>query len=258
MDGWVVDIDNQGSPSQPRPLVVGFGEDMGPTWSPDGKWLAYHSHRGPVPYPLYDSPEHTDDIWLRSATDTSGAEIRLTTFGWEASPPDWAPDGRRLVFDSWQKGGTPGVAQPWIVSIDPGTGRPSSVQRLPLPPGFQGSHFTAWSPKGSEIALVERIDTRRQALWVVKEDGSSPRKLTEYECYTYGGVTWSPDGRDLFYGGLAGSRVQIFRISGSGGAPRQITDDSLNVMHPAISPDGHWLAATRILWRKQLQRIRLP
>ena len=56
MDEWVVTLDATGQPSTPRPLVTGYGEDMGAAWSPDGKWLAYHSHRAAVPYPLYDSP----------------------------------------------------------------------------------------------------------------------------------------------------------------------------------------------------------
>ena len=39
---------------------------------------------------------------------------------------------RRLVFGTWTKA-TPGVSQPWIATIDPGTGRAKGITRLPLP-----------------------------------------------------------------------------------------------------------------------------
>ena len=56
LDGWVVDLDSQATAvSAPKPFVVGYGEDMSPAWSPDGRWIAYHSHRSADPVPFYSA-----------------------------------------------------------------------------------------------------------------------------------------------------------------------------------------------------------
>jgi Tol biopolymer transport system component len=256
MDGWAVAVDASGAvTSRAHPFITGFGEDMGPAWSPDGRWVAYHSHRSPDPVPLYESPGRTDDTWLRSAA--GGAEIRLTDSGYEVGPPDWAPDSRRLIFDSWEKNGPPRFAKPWVVTIDPATGRSLGAVRVPLPEGVAGITNEAWSPAGDEIAFVQRIDDQARALWVSRPDGTHAHKLTSFMSYTIGGVAWTPDGQNILYGALADDRMQVFAIARSGGAGRQLTRSDVNMMHPTVSPDGRLVAASRIAWRKELRRVSL-
>ena len=257
MDGWVVGLDSAGAVTSPATSwIAGFGEDMGPVWSPDGHWVAYHSHRSATAVPLYESPGRTDDEWLMLAA--GGPEIRLTDFGFEVGPPDWAPDGRHLIFDSWDKGGVPRFAKPWIVTIDPGTGRSLGAARMPLPPGVAGIGGEAWSPRDAEIAFIERIDDVRRALWLSRPDGGDARKLVEFRSYTLGGIAWTPDGQELLYGALADDRMQIFAIARTGGTPRQLTHGDVNMMHPSVSPDGRLVAASRIPWHKELRRMTLP
>ena len=256
MDGWVVGVDTSGRVTSPaRSWITGFGEDMGPVWSPDGRWVAYHSHRSAAAVPLYESPGRTDDEWLMPAG--GGAEIRLTDFGFEVGPPDWAPDGQRLIFDSWEKNGVPRFAKPWIVTIDPATGHPMGSKRMPLPSGVAGITGEAWSPAGDEIAFVERIDDIRRGLWVSSVDGKTSQRLADFQCYTIGGVAWTPDGKQLLYGAIVDDRMQIFAIPRAGGAARQLTSDAANVMHPSVSPDGRLVAASRIPWHKELRRMTL-
>jgi WD40-like Beta Propeller Repeat len=257
MDGWVVGVDGTGAAtSPPRAWITGFGEDMGPVWSPDGRWVAYHSHRSATPVPLYESPGRTDDTWLMRSS--GGPEIRLTDFGFEVGPPDWAPDGRQLIFDSWEKGGVPRFAKPWIIAIDPASGKSLASKRLPLPAGVAGIGGEAWSPKGDEIAFIERIDDVKRALWLMRSDGSAARRVVEFPSYTLGGVAWTPDGQQLLYGALVEDRMQIFAIPRAGGAAHQLTQGDVNMMHPSVSPDGRLVAASRIAWRKELRRMKLP
>jgi dipeptidyl aminopeptidase/acylaminoacyl peptidase len=254
MDGWRLGVDSAGAVTSPaQSWIAGFGEDMGPVWSPDGRWVAYHSHRSATAVPLYESPGRTDDEWIMRAG--GGPEVRLTDFGFEVGPPDWSPDSRQLIFDSWDKNGVPRFAKPWIVTIDPATGHSLGAKRVPLPPGVAGIAGEAWSPRDAEISFIERIDDARRALWLSRPDGGGARKLVEFPSYTIGGVAWTPDGQGLLYAALADDRMQIFAIPRTGGAPRQLTHGDANMMHPSVSPDGRLVAASRIQWRKELWRI---
>ncbi len=259
LDAFVVSVNDSGRPTAaPKPIVAGYHEDFTPTWSPDGAWIAYHSHRPPTPVPLYDSPGHTDDIYLRRPGAPTSREIRLTDWGWETGVADWAPDGRHLVFDTWDRGGPPGIAHPWIVTIDTASGRLLARRRLPLPPGVAGTRFASWSPRGDAIAFIAQEQPGRQALWVASLDGRRFRKLATFANWTYGGLDWTPDGASIIYGALApgGERIALFRIPAAGGTPAQLTHDSASVLQPQVAPDGRWIAATRLLHRKVLWRLR--
>jgi Tol biopolymer transport system component len=255
LDAGVVDVDAEMRPtSEMTPIVAGYHEDFTPAWSPDGRWIAYHSHRSAGPTPFYAGEGSTDDLYLRHPSAPPGEEIRLTDFGWEVGMADWSPDGRQLVFDSWDRGGPPGISKPWIATIDPATGRPLSVERLPLPEGVESSLLAAWSPLGGEIALVERAGRSRHALWILSVDGTQAEKLLEFPSSTYGGVDWTPDGQQLVFSALEEGRMQLFVLPRVGGEPRLLTDDSESLIHPQVSPGGRWVAATRARRAKELRR----
>jgi Tol biopolymer transport system component len=58
-----------------------------PSWSRDGKWLAFESDR--------DSPDHLYAIFI--ARRTGGATTQITPNVLHANHPAWSPDGKRIV-----------------------------------------------------------------------------------------------------------------------------------------------------------------
>jgi Tol biopolymer transport system component len=258
LDVGVVTVDSQARcKSKMKPIVSGYHEDFTTAWSPDGRWMAYHSHRSPTPVSSYRAAGSTDDLYLRPVKGGPAEEIRLTDFGWEVGVGDWSPDGRRLVFDSYDRGGPPGVSKPWIVTIDPSTGKPVCVERLALPDPIKNATGESWSPIGDEIAFEERAEGNGRILWVISAEGKRAEKLAEYTSSTSSGLDWTPDGKHIVYGALAGERLQIFTVPRSGGSPRQLTNDPTNLMHPQVSPDGRWIACTRMAQTKEIRRMRI-
>jgi Tol biopolymer transport system component len=257
LDAGVIAVDSQAHPVPPmKPLITGYHEDFTPAWSPDGKWLAFHSHRSPSPVSSYEGAGSTDDIYLRPASGGPGDEIRLTDFAWEDGVADWSPDGRSLVFDSWERSGIMGISKPWIITIDPATGKPLKVERLPLPDPMRNARWGSWSPKGDEIAFEESGQGNARNLWAVSRDGKSAQKIASYTSSTYGGLDWMPDGKTIVFCGLAGERMQLFAVPRTGGSPRQLTKDAANLMHPQVSPDGRWIACTRMAITKGVRRLK--
>jgi Tol biopolymer transport system component/ketosteroid isomerase-like protein len=252
-DGGSIELNTTGSTASITPLLTNYHEDFEPNWSPDGKWIAYHSHRAATPVVSYGAPGSTDDIWLKRAD--SSDQVQITKDKWEVGSPDWSRDGTRLVYTGWVPH-QPRRTYASIITIDPTTGRLLSDVAVPL--GEVPSAETAfWSPTSDEIAIEAVRAPGRRELWVVKPDGGDARKIVEYTLHTYGGVSWTPDGSALIYPSIVDDRMQLFKVSAGGGTPVQLTRDLGHLLHPRVSRDGRWIAATRLINTKQLRRLRL-
>jgi len=246
-----------GAPSgEPEPLITGYHQDLTPSISADGRWLAWHSRRSATPVPYYAGPGVADDVFVRAADDPAALERRISEAGWEVGNPSWGPDGR-LVFDTWDRGGVPSFSRPWIATIDPGSGEPLATEPLRLPDEIAGSVSAVWSPIADELLLVERRDPRSQTLWLMSLSGENAERLVDFESRTLGGADFTPDGGTVVYAALVEGRMQLYEISREGGAPQRLTDDDAGLMHPSVSPDGRWIAATRLVQRKEVRRVPL-
>ncbi len=257
----VVDVDVDARPvsagAARRALVSGYHEDFTPAWSPDGAWLAYHSHRSPTAVPMYMSEGVTDDIYLLRAGESTTQETRLTDFCWEVGMVDWSPEGRRLLFATWDKQGEPGISLPWIATLDLETGAATSFERVAFPEPLRSARMLSWSPVAEEIAIENDDDDGTQSLWVLSLDTGLAEKLVDIDCKTYCGVDWTHDGQSLIYSALVDGRMQLFNISRSGGETTQLTNDSGSILLPQVSMDGRWISATRIELTRELLRMEL-
>ena len=164
---------------------------LSPTWSPNGRQIAFHSRRGSQVVP--DS-----NIWV---IDTDGKNLRQLTHHpeWD-NYPDWSPDGLQIAFDSdrLSKEGEPPRTEIYVMDAD--GGNVTQVTDL----GFASK--PRWSPDGEWILFEGIIDQGRQ-IYAIRPNGtglwqvSAPRPETGM--YLGG---WSPDGRRMVY--LAAVRAQ--------------------------------------------------
>ena len=106
---------------EPRRIVrQSYSEDQGMQWSPNGRWIVFHTH------------EESDDIWLMAA-DGSGAR-QISEDGHETGWARWSPDGRFVVFTSYRRDET-GARHGglYVIGVDQETGE------VTAPPGTGAS-----------------------------------------------------------------------------------------------------------------------
>jgi len=261
LDSHVVSVDDRARPlTEPTVLVAGSHEDFTLTWSPCGRWIAYHTHRAPTnSIEFYDAHGAHDAVFVRAAEDPQAPETEVSENGWEIFQPRWSPDGRVILYSSWNRKGHPGIYDLWAVDFDPETGRKVGHRRVPMPEGLVSPCWAGWSPDARELVIEDACDIGERALWIISADGSSGRKIHQYQAHTYGGADYARDGRHIVFSGLdERDRMALYEISVDGGTARKLTDDDHNIVHPVVSPGGRWIAATRIattqeLWRAPLQ-----
>jgi dipeptidyl aminopeptidase/acylaminoacyl peptidase len=91
-DIWVVAADNTDKGAHLTQVTTNPGPDRSPTWSPDGKWIAYVSELDPHLY--YYNTQH-----LAVAPSTGGqAKVLTLSFDRTVRRPRFSADGRSIYF----------------------------------------------------------------------------------------------------------------------------------------------------------------
>jgi TolB protein len=204
--------DAEVDPSTPQGLLF----QIEPAWSPDGRTIAFASKRS-----------GTLDLYAMKM-DGSGTR-RLTSTKDDDVQPDWSSDGERIVFTR----GSPGRL--YVMGADR-----AGARRLM---GGQAEETEpAWSPDGRWIAYVRRQPgTSIRELWLVRPDGSQPRRLTRLNGVAQA-PAWSPDGRRVVFSADVGDgRFDIYTVGVDGKGMRLVTSGE-DSFEPAWSPDGKTIA----------------
>jgi Tol biopolymer transport system component/DNA-binding winged helix-turn-helix (wHTH) protein len=252
-----------------------------PTWSPDGRWIAYSSdHAG------------NSDIWVQPITAEN--PVQLTSSLGNDWQPAWSPDGKYLAFRSERSGGglyiVParggverkiadfGYKPQWsrdglkilfygplrsansrstelfVVDLDGGPPR----QILPdLLPGFQ-SFRASWYPEGQRVSVYGiRRGQDGPGLWTVSLSGRDlvhsemapdvTQHLKEAEV-NFTNFVWSPRGDALFFEGASEDVTNVWRVMvnpatlrWTAGPDRLTTGAELN-NNISVSSDGSRIA----------------
>ncbi len=211
-DIWCVDYDGENL----LRLTANRTLNLFPTWSPDGKQVAFMSWR-----------EGQQGTYL---LDTATGGVRLVS----ESPgsnlgPAWHPDGTELLV-SLSK-----VGQHEIYRMDL---RGRIKRRLTISPAIEVS--PTWSPNGRDIVFTSDRSGTPQ-LYIMDADGSGRRRLT-YEGRYNDSAAWSPSGEQIVYACRESDLTQLILIESTGENRRILTEESWrNCEDPAWAPDGRHL-----------------
>ena len=152
---WRIDIDGTNA----KQLTDGGDEDL-PRFTPDGKWVIYHS----IIHSRYS---------IRKISIDGGEPITLVSE--TATQPDVSPDGKLLSYFGRRAGATE-----WEIFVVPIEGG-SPIAAFPLPttvePEWPGLR---WTPDGTGLTYVATVqgvsNVWRQAL-----SGGEPKPLTDFK-----------------------------------------------------------------------------
>ena len=213
---WLVDANG----ANHRPLVQGAGGYGSPVWAPNGRAIAY------------------------VANEESGAEVRIFYLDTQRSGTitrvpagagnlTWSPDGRTLAFQSF---------------VEEGSDDPAA-----MPPQPEGSDWAG--PARVINGVVYRADGEGYLpngyaqIFVVPADGGTPRQLT-YQARNHDGrLSWSPNGRTLYFSANAEDgweydpvEADIYSLDITSGAVTRLTTRDGPENNPVVSPDGRRIA----------------
>ncbi len=155
------------------------GADGGPSWSPDGRYIAFTSAR-----------TGQGDIYVMDVNDIAAAPRRLTFQETSAELfISWAPDSRSIAFVGHDDNG-------------------DNIYLLDMEQSSNPTLLTGWghtqtrpsfSPDGQKVAFYSNHqDSKRFDLYVLSL-GGEPSLLVEGVVMNSRGPTWTPDGNHLVF-----------------------------------------------------------
>jgi eukaryotic-like serine/threonine-protein kinase len=189
LDIWVKQLDRG-----PFTRLTFSGRDLRPTWSPDGRQVAF----------VRDSASG-GDVWARAA-DGGGTERRLTHFGRAIQEVSWSKDGRWLLVRTETgaagSGDIVAVSALGDTALVPIAATPATELQPALSPNGRWIAYVS-NEAGVNEVFVRPFPNADAGHWQVSNGGG-------------GSPVWSPDGKELFF--LNGSDRLISAEIGPGPA----------------------------------------
>jgi Tol biopolymer transport system component len=222
-----------------RLLTTGLFDDIQPSWSPDGRTIAFvrarQSRRKLEPGDVFGA-YWEGDVW--AIDRATGRETKLVE---DAYNPAFSPDGRRVAIDApWA-----GQRRIWVVDS-----QGHNPKQLTSDISEAIAHVRPrWSPDGRRIVFQNKESTKFDVR-IVDLDTQTLHWVTN-DLFQDLQPVWSPSGRHIYFSSYRSGGLNLWRIAvtSSGkprGAAQQMTTGAGQDLEPALSPDGARLAfATR-------------
>ncbi|MGB9618922.1 MAG: carboxypeptidase regulatory-like domain-containing protein, partial [Armatimonadota bacterium] len=206
--------------SNPHPVTNDPFQDWHPSWSPDGRKLAFTSDRS-----------GNIDIWVINA---DGSEARnLTNHPATDWHPAWSPDGTRIAFVSYRDGPQSDI---WVMNIN--TGELHNITRHSAGYAYHSADYAylTWSPDGTKIAFASDRGGASD-IWVIDMEKGDLRNVTN-DSYWDGDPSWSPTSNEIVFVSDRDGAWHLWVISADGSHLRRLTKKPGDYSDPAWSPDG--------------------
>lgn len=224
-----IKVEDGAAVGSPTNLTNSTGDDINAAWNQATGRISFASDRG-----------GNFDIYVMGPDGQNVAQ--LTTDSGEDRFPSWEPNGDRIAFASNRNGDFE------IMRMEDNGGRQTALTQnacLDTEP--------AWSPDGSRVAFTSSCSGSDLEIFVIDVNGGGRTQLTARPTRDDFHPAWSPDsGRIAFEsvptGGSAHVNTQIIIMNADGSNPQQITTAvaAPDLIHPAWSPDGEFLAVARV------------
>ena len=202
--------------ANPRRITINRTMNLTPSWSPDGRSIAYTSYRSGAP----------DLLISNIFAGTMESPTRGVGQNWL---PAFSPDGSRLAFTSSRDGNS----EIYVINRDG-----SNLVRLTNSPAIDST--PTWSPTGTQIAFTSERRGQPQ-IFVINVDGTGLRQIS-FESYA-DRATWSPAPyNEIAFTARTGPGFDIKILGIASGETRQITFGEGSNESPAWAPNGRHLA----------------
>ena len=213
----------------PLRLTSASVQDEHPTWSPDGKFIAFQRDSKPAGYyivPALGGPERK--LADADIPDLSGGGL------------SWSPDGQYLAVADRAPGSQSGEAVTIsYISIESGERRKSNIE---LPGPFVQAPI--FSPDGKYLAFISGAGFLSTDVYVAPVTGGKPRMLTSVHAYLRA-VAWTDDGRKLVLDSTHHGLSMLWQVPFTGGEVETVSVAGEDATQPTIARSGNRLAFRR-------------
>ncbi|WP_377297957.1 TolB family protein [Rhizobium sp. SGZ-381] len=168
---------------------------------------------------------------MRSSIEIYDLKSRTSRVLWQTKAlfeaPNWAPDGKSLVMNS--------EGRMYRLALEDG----AEPQVIDTGFALQCNNDHGISPDGTLMAVSDKVEFGKAAIYVLPADGGVSRLVTKnLPSYWHG---WSPDGRTFTYCGIRNDVFDIYTIGIEGGDETRLTHGEGRNDGPDYSADGRWI-----------------
>ncbi len=164
------------------------GFDGHPAYSPDGRFIAYHSQK---------TPEYESDRWRLMLYDRAGGTHTEMAESFDRSVDEivWSPDSKEIYFTAVNE-----AEQPvYEIAAAPG-GTPQEIVKNSFNEGI------SLSADGGTLAFLRSSLVAPTEVFVSRSDGSGARQLSEHNAARLASIDINPP-ESFWYEGAGGTRV---------------------------------------------------